>query len=331
LDEYLNVLPRPRDLYAGAVDVLSDAVLAMRIGQPHSARVRHTAPFGRRFQPVAGAGFHLVLAGSCWLFPPTGAPIALAAGDVAFLPHGSGHGLADSPATALVDASVPLVPAASASPDEAPPAARPASTVLLCGAYLLDRSRAHPLLADLPDLIHLPSRIGRHSALHATVDLLGNELDRPRPGHDAMLAALLDALLLHILRAWFEDEPGRTATTSWAAALRDPAIHAALRALHGDPGRPWTVEELGVRAGLSRAAFARRFATLVGQPPLTYLTWWRMTLAARLLHDSDAPIAAIATRVGYASEFAFAHAFKRAHGLPPGRFRRNRPASALPR
>jgi len=292
--------------------------------------VRLPTPFGRRFPPVDGAGFHIVLQGSCWLFPPDDAPIALGVGDVAFLPRGGAHGLADSPSTPLADAAA-TSPAQTrpVTDDDAPRTGRHlanrSGTVMLCGAYLLDRSRAHPLLSDLPDVIHLPARIGRHPGLRAAVDLLGDELDQPQPGGDAMLPALLEVLLLHILRAWFDEQATHGTATGWAAALRDPAVAAALRAIHGDPSRQWTVEELGARAGLSRAAFARRFAALVGQPPLAYLTWWRMTLAARLLRDSDAPPATIARKVGYNSEFAFAHAFKREYGLAPGGYRQSAP------
>jgi AraC-like DNA-binding protein len=197
------------------------------------------------------------------------------------------------------------------------------ATVMLCGGYLWDRSRAHPLLSSLPEVIHLPARMGRHPGLHAVVGLLGDELEQSRPGGDAMRYALLDLLLLHILRAWFEQQSGDGDAPGWAAALRDPGVAAALRAVHSDPGRQWTVEELAGQAELSRAAFARRFAGLVGRPPLAYLTWWRMTLAARHLRDSDAPLAAVARKVGYTSEFAFAHAFKREYGSAPGAFRRS--------
>ncbi|MET8045384.1 AraC family transcriptional regulator [Micromonospora sp. NPDC005215] len=310
------------------MDVLSDAVTAMRTGQPHSGRVHWPAPFGTRNPPVAGAGFHIVLQGSCWLFPPDGAPIALGVGDVAFLPHGSAHGLADSLSTPLVDAAASLAEIPPGQDDDGVPADQhpdgsAAATVMLCGAYLLDRSRAHPLLGDLPEVIHLPARVGHHPELRAAVDLLGGELEQPRPGGDAMLPALLDVLLLHILRAWFDEQPAHGVATGWAAAVRDPAVAAGLRAIHSAPGQPWTVGELASQAGLSRAAFARRFAALVGQPPQTYLTWWRMTLAARLLRDGDAPLATVARKVGYTSEFAFAHAFKREHGSAPGGFRRS--------
>ncbi|MEW9533039.1 helix-turn-helix transcriptional regulator [Microbispora sp. NPDC049125] len=154
------------------------------------------------------------------------------------------------------------------------------------------------------------------------VDLLGGELDHPRLGADTIVPALLDMLLLYILRAWFDEQTEHGTTTGWAAALGDPAISAALHALHRDPALPWTVETLGSQAGLSRAAFSRRFTTLIGQPPLTYLTWWRMTAAARLLRETDAPLAEVATRIGYTSEFAFATAFKREYGIAPGKYRR---------
>jgi AraC-like DNA-binding protein len=298
------------------MDVLSDAVTAMRTGKPHSARVRHPVPFGRRFAAVGGAGFHVVLEGTCWLTPESGPPLALGVGDVAFLPRGNAHGLSDSPTT-------PLSSAPTALPDDEDDLA--GTSVLLCGAYLLDRSRTHPLLEDLPDVIHLPARVGTNPELRAAVDLLGVELLRSRPGADAMVPALLEVLLLQILRAHYAESG-----TGWAAALRDPAVAAALRAIHGDLARAWTVGELAGLAGLSRAAFARRFGALVGRPPLGYLTWWRMTVAAGLLRDGELPLAAIARRVGYASEFAFAHAFKREFGIAPGGYRRAGSRSAHP-
>lgn len=299
------------------MDVLSDVILTMRTGRPHSARVLRSSPFGRRFPAVEGAGFHVLLQGSCWLFPPEGDPIALAPGEVVFLPRGSAHGLADSHSTPLVDASTSL---AKVQPDDDGPTA---DTIMVCGAYLLDRTRPHPLINELPDVIHLAARAGRHPALRAAVDLLDMELELSRPGCGAMLPALLDVLLLHVLRAWLDDRAADT-TSGWAAALHDHAVAAALEAIHRQPDRQWTVADLGVQAGLSRAAFAHRFAALVGRPPLTYLTWWRMTLAAGLLRDSDTPLAAVARKVGYNSEFSFAHAFKRHHGLPPGQFRRSK-------
>ncbi|MGH3169569.1 MAG: AraC family transcriptional regulator [Trebonia sp.] len=155
----------------------------------------------------------------------------------------------------------------------------------------------------------------------AIVDLLGDELDQRRAGADAIVSGLLDTMLLYILRAWYEDQAAR-ATNGWAAALADPAISTALLCIHRAPQHPWTVEELGTQAGLSRAAFARRFTTLIGQPPLAYLTWWRMASAGALLRGSDVSLYSIAGRAGYASESAFNRAFKRQYGATPGDYRR---------
>ncbi|MEZ0089195.1 AraC-like DNA-binding protein [Streptacidiphilus sp. EB129] len=193
---------------------------------------------------------------------------------------------------------------------------------MLCGAYELDASRTHPLLLTLPDLIHLPAHAGHRPELGAAVALLAAEVEHPRLGTDAAVPALLDTLLLYILRLWFNEQPSRGSTTGWAAALNDPPVTAALHAIHRAPASPWTVAKLAAEAGLSRAPFARRFAMLTGQPPLGYLTWWRMTTAARLLRTSDAPLRSIAAQVGYTSEFAFANAFKRTHGTAPGTYRR---------
>ncbi|MEV0975774.1 AraC family transcriptional regulator [Streptomyces sp. NPDC049915] len=305
------------------MDVLSDAVTAMRTGRPHSGLRHKYGPWGSRFQATDGAGFHVVLRGSAWLLPAQGEPVALGPGDVVFLAHGHGHALAGSLDVPLDDLGLDA-DGRWPDPPPPPPGAPEPHTVMLCGAYLLDRSRAHPLLTELPEVVHLPARVGAHSGLRAAVELLGQELAECRPGSYTVIASLLDTLLLYILRAWWESEPrdaGRRG--GWAAALADPAVSAALHALHTDPARSWTVAELGAEGGLSRAAFARRFTALVGTPPLAYLTWWRMTTAGRLLRaEEDLPLRQVAQRTGYTSEFAFAKAFKREYGVAPGQYRK---------
>ncbi|WP_052848693.1 AraC family transcriptional regulator [Streptomyces avicenniae] len=292
------------------MDVLSDAVAAMRTGAPHSSRTELRAPWGIRFAPQQGAGFHVVLRGVCWLLPVRGEPIELRPGDVAFLPRELGHAIADSPVTPLADAGTP---AATGRQDPSAPA-----TLMLCGAYRLDQSRAHPLLAELPDVVHLPAGDGPHPSLRGAVDLLRHELAaEPLPGTPGVLPALVDVLLLYMLRAWYDRED----RTGWGAALRDPAVAAALRAVHRDPGHPWTVRGLAEEAGLSRSAFAQRFAAAVGSPPLAFVTWWRMTAAARLLRESDLLLRTVGERAGYTSEYAFAKAFRREFGTAPGRYR----------
>ncbi|MEU3840755.1 AraC family transcriptional regulator [Streptomyces sp. NPDC028635] len=304
------------------MDVLSDAVAAMRTGRPHSGLRHKYGPWGTRFQATDGAGFHVVLRGSAWLLPAQGEPVALGPGDVVFLAHGRGHALASALDVPLEDVALGA-DGRWPDPPPPPPEAPEPDTLMLCGAYLLDRSRAHPLLTELPEVVHLPARVGVHGSLRAAVELLGQELAQCRPGSDTIITSLLDTLLLYILRAWWEREPRDAGQRGgWAAALSDPAVSAALHALHADPARPWTVEELGARGGLSRAAFARRFTALVGTPPLAYLTWWRMTTAGRLLRAEDLPLRQVAQRAGYTSEFAFAKAFKREYGVAPGQYRK---------
>ncbi|WP_381555191.1 AraC family transcriptional regulator [Streptomyces eurythermus] len=302
------------------MDVLSDVVAAMRTGRPHSARRYKYAPWGLRWGDSDEAGFHVILRGSAWLLPRDAEPVALAPGDVVFLAHGQGHGLASGLDVPLRDARL-LPDGTWDGPPEVAGEGCP-DTITLCGTYRLDRDRSHRLLAELPDVVHLPARVGGHRSLRAAVELLGMELEEQRPGTDAIVTSLLDTLLLYILRAWWESEHAAGRARGWAAALADPAVAAALRAIHADPARPWTVARLGREGGLSRAAFARRFTELVGEPPLTYLTWWRMTTADRLLRDEGLSLRDIAERTGYTSEFAFAKAFKREFGVSPGRYRR---------
>ncbi|WP_372408394.1 AraC family transcriptional regulator [Streptomyces luteireticuli] len=307
------------------MDVLTEAVASMRTGRPASVRTDGRAPWALRLPAVEGAGFHVVLEGGCWLLSPRDAashrePVRLETGDVVFLRDGRAHILADDPSTPPVDGNSasfrPGSPIGTLSLGGDGP-----RTGLLCGAYHLDQGRPHPLVRQLPAMIRLTTRDGRHPELSAAVRLLGAEVGDARPGADGIVPSLIDALLLYILRAWLEECPKESAG-GWAAALGDPAVAPALTAVHEAPEAAWTVESLAERSGLSRAAFARRFTTLVGEPPVAYLTRWRMTVAGRLLRESDAPLAVVATRSGYGSEFAFAKAFKRAYGQAPGGYRR---------
>jgi len=285
--------------------VLSDVIAAMRTGRPHASRTEPAAPWGIRFPAHDAAGFHAVLEGGGVVIPADGEPVPVGPGDVVFLPHGRGHAIADTPTTPLVEFGRPGIGAGNGP-----------RTRMLCGAYELDRFRPHPLVAQLPEVVHL--RSARHPALRGALDLLAAE-GGGAPGAAAATSALLDLLLVYLVRAWYDEQP--TAATGWSAALADPAVAEALRAIHSHPERPWTVRSLAALSGLSRAPFARRFTETVGSPPLTYLTWWRMTTAVRLLRGSDRPLRAVAARVGYASEFAFAKAFKREFGVSPGRYR----------
>lgn len=299
------------------MDVVSDAISTVRVGRPSSDRVRVAGSWCTRLAPYDGAGFHVVLEGSCWLLPDGGDPLPLGTGDAVLLPHGTGHLLADSPVDAATAArAVPFEDWQNGRVPHRPPQARGA-VELLCGKYRLDRSRVHPLMAELPTAVHLPRRVGGPSELHSAIELLGRELSGERPGSSIAVPGLLDLLLVYMIRGWM-DQGG---TGAWPAVLGDPVAAAALRALHADPAAPWTNDRLAAAAGVSRPTLARRFTGLVGRPPMAYLTWWRLTRAAALLRETEDPLAAIARRVGYGTAYALSHAFSREFGTTPGRYR----------
>ena len=193
--------------------------------------------------------------------------------------------------------------------------------MLLGGTYALERARPHPLIAQLPRFIHLPARATVGDPLRSVVDLLGAEVQHEGPTLGPAAPALLDLLIIYTLRSWYAREAARGAQ-GWAGALHDNAVRTALENIQQSPAARWTVAQLAAAGGVSRTVLARRFRTLVGEAPLTYLTRWRMTVAARLLRETDLPIESVAARVGYGSPFAFGKAFKRSIGIAPGGYRR---------
>ena len=274
------------------MDVLSDAVLALRVGRPYVTLTDVDPPWSMNFSAFSGARFHVVIDGTCDVLR-TGAPsITLNAGDAILFPDGAAHSLRTVSG---------------------------GHVQILCGAYLLDRARAHPLAHQLPVSLLVPLSSGRAGVKHA-VDILREELTEQVAGQEIALPALLDVLLVRLIRSWSE-APDR-ASSGLSLGQGDPAITPVLQAIHARPEDPWTVVSLGVLAGLSRSAFARRFTDVIGLPPLTYLTWWRLTTGARLLRTTDAPLTAVAERTGYGSPYAFANAFKRQYGFSPGQYRR---------
>jgi transcriptional regulator GlxA family with amidase domain len=188
----------------------------------------------------------------------------------------------------------------------------------VCGAFVVGEPE-HPALRGLPRTIHVRGDGGGTTPwLPPLVDALGAEAFHGGPGSDLVMSRLSDALLARALRHHSEtvDQPG------WLLGLRDPYVAAALDAMHRDPARPWTVASLARTVGLSRAAFAARFTDRVGEGAIRYLHSLRMQRARTLLRDQRATVAAVAAQVGYQSDVAFAAAFKREFGSPPGAYRR---------
>jgi AraC-like DNA-binding protein len=253
------------------------------------------------------AGFHLVADGQCWLHRPDGTePMLLRSGDLLILPRDAPHVLSDSP-VAHPGAAADMRPLGDRSV---------AGTDIVCGFFQFDDDVANPLLDVLPDYLVIHSDAPGTGAMRRIVELLVSEAAEATPGVDAVLDRLSDALFIQAIRAYL-----RTATgTGLAAALADPAVHAALRLMHESPGRDWTMAALARDVAVSRSSFAQRFAAALGEPPMAYLARWRMTLARRLLREWMT-VAEVAERCGYESEAGFAKAFKRVTGTGPGAVR----------
>ncbi|MCA2212123.1 AraC family transcriptional regulator [Jidongwangia harbinensis] len=295
--------------------MIGQAVASLRAGRGTVRRFRRSGAWGIGYAGLTGSGFHLILRGTAWLISADAPPVALRPGDVVLITSGADHGLSAAPAR-LRD-----LPPVALGLD--PPEPGPADVEFLCGAYRLERGPAHPALAALPDPIVVPADGDQPERLRALADLFDADGLRSGPGAGVTWPALLDLMLVHALRRWLARRPehGRLMMT-------DPAVAVALRAIHDSPQTRWTVTQLGHRAGLSRAAFTRRFTASVGEPPMRYLTGWRLNCAARLLRDTGEPLAAIARQVGYATEYAFAAAFRREFGTAPGRFRERQVSGA---
>jgi AraC-like DNA-binding protein len=306
---------------------LDDVLDLLRVRGALMAHIRAHAPWGIRLPRAPGATFHAVTAGSCWVRVPGQAPRELLPGDVVLLPSGAGHVIAS-------DRSGPARQWDRAAKARARNAAGEIlidgpgnSAQIICAAYDYDRDVAHPLLSLLPGMLVVSGHdMSDGNAVQTALRLLRHELSSGGAGRGTIIDRLIDVLFVHVIRTWVtgDDERG----TSWLTALRDPVVARALTLMHSAPASPWTIELLAREVSLSRATLTRRFTTLVGEAPLSYLTRWRMDLAAGQLRDTNDAVSAIAHRVGYTSEFAFSRAFSRVRGRPPGRYRADVRAAA---
>jgi AraC-like DNA-binding protein len=259
--------------------------------------------------------------GEAWLLPEQGEAQLLRPGDVAVIRGPDAYVLADDPGTEPQVIVLPgnrcVTPDGHDVPLMSYMGVRTwgnspvGSTVMLNGTYELEGEVSRRLLGALPPLLVLSNDAWESPLL----GLLAEEIVKDEPGQEAVLDRLLDLLLIAVLRAWFARPDAQA--PGWYRAYSDPVVGKALGLIHNDPAHPWTVAELAAEAGVSRAALARRFNELVGEPPMTFLTDWRLSLAADLLLEPGATIGSVAYQVGYASPFALSTAFKRVRGISP--------------
>ena len=291
-----------------------------------------TPPWSMRIEDEAPLTLCAVVHGVACILPQAGGLTRLEAGDLAIFRGPDHYTVADEPGTAP---QVHILPGQECqTPDGvplglmtdlmAPPGAlgvrtwgndATGGTELLTGAYEVHSEVSSRLLATLPPVLVIRC----DSWDNPLVGFLAEEIVRDEPGQGAVLDRLLDLLLIGALRWWFAQE--HESAPGWYRAHGDAVVGPAIRMLQSDPARAWTVALLARETGVSRAALARRFTELVGEPPMAFLTGWRLALAADLIRAPDATLAAVARKVGYSSPFALSSAFKRVRGVSPAEFR----------
>jgi AraC-like DNA-binding protein len=282
-----------------------------------------SAPWAMSIPGDGYVRFHVIERGGAWLiFEGAKHMTPLASGDLVIVPHGKGHILADSPKTKPVPI-VRLIKGRTDSNLLLRHGGGGAQTLMTCCTFQFVNGNYNPFLAVLPPVIHIRSgREQLHEWLEPTLKMLAYEARHPRPGSETLIARLIDIILVQAVRLWVEEQP--QSKGGWLGALRDPKIGVALGLIHREPQRDWSVSSLAHEVAMSRSIFAAKFTSLVGAPPLTYLTRWRLWQASRLLADGNLSVVETALRVGYESEAAFSRAFKRHFGHPPLDYRLGR-------
>jgi AraC-like DNA-binding protein len=305
-----------------SVESLGEALHVLRMRRSFYSRCEFTAPWGLELPAIPGSlMFHVVTAGRCWLEVADGEPRLLQPGDLGLVPHGEGHRLVSEPG--VPGAKLMELPREEVSDryEVIHMGQGGAPTGLVCGTVRFDHPAAQQLVSLLPRVISVEAWNSPETEwIASTLRLMAAESREPRLGGETVITRLADILVIQAIRSWIEQDPA--AQSGWLGALRDPQIGRAISLIHRDPARPWTVASLADEVAMSRSAFAARFTELVGEPPMHYVTRWRMHSAVSWLQEDDATLGELALRLGYQSEAAFSRAFKRFIGEAPGAVRR---------
>jgi len=333
------------------VDVLSDVLRVVRL----SGAVFFTADFSSPWaiespmpEVLASAVmpqaecvvlFHILVDGECEVACPDHPMTTMQAGDVVVFPRGDQHVMRSNPTASATPLASVFSPGKHDEPPQLSYGGGGRTSRFVCG-YLNCDLRFSPLIEALPTMLLVRSRddysaldaidaAGSHPTavpqgsatwLGTTLKFTVNEARTGRPGNAAILGRLTELMFVEILREYMQRLPADHG--GWLGGLNDPCVGKALRLMHADPARDWTVEELAHEVAVSRSVLAQRFTDLVGEAPMRYLANWRMQLAKQMMRDGTPNIQEVATRVGYESEAAFSRAFKRATGTPPAAWRR---------
>lgn len=321
------------------MDVLSEILKVVRLDGAFFYNAEFTAPWSFLSPPSSAVApylavnarhvilYHLLTEGSAYVRLEDGHSILLNAGDIVIFPHGHPHIMGNGRPMVPVDYSSELDRIFLQGLKPAQMGGGGEITRFVCGYMACDPHVSKVLLVGLPPVVRV--QIGNDASgkwLENSIRFSVAEAAEPQAGGEAVRARLSEVLFVETLRRYLSALPAEA--TGWVAGVRDAELGAALGALHQNPAHPWTVDDLARAAGLSRSVLAERFRHYLGEAPMTYLTRWRLQLAAQRITASSHGIAQIASEVGYRSEAAFNRAFRREFGLPPARFRNRSKAKA---
>jgi AraC-like DNA-binding protein len=315
------------------MDVLSDVLSAVRLTgaiffdntfhDPWVVETPRASVIASKVMPHSQYvfSFHTLLEGSCWaeMIDGSAEPMRLNAGDIIVFPLDDAHVFCSSVGMrAAPNLAVYIRPVDRQLPYILNEGIGPSGCRFICGYIGCDIRPYNPFITSLPRLLH-----GRSAAsgwLSHLVQHAVSETENHHAGGETVLAKLAELLFVQVIRQYANDLPAES--RGWLAGLRDPQVGHALHLVHANPAADWTIETLANAVGMSRSAFAKRFAHFSGDSPMQYLGRWRMQLAARRLENPQVSIAQAAVEVGYESEAAFNRAFKKIMGVPPGTWRR---------
>ena len=335
----------PGDVPAAGADALSDVLEAVRLTgalfflvdahEPWIAEAPDAATLAPVILPRAQhvVSYHLITEGTCWCHMHGLAPLRLDAGDILVVPHGDAYQLSSHAAPSSTGLSLAQIlewfqmMAAGRLPFVVEEGGDlPQRVQVVCGFLGCDALPFNPVLSTLPRALPLRRTVpmGR-DRLATLIDFAVSEAQGQRAGRRSILLRLSELMFVEVVRRYLMTVP--EAERGWLAGLRDPLVGRALSRLHAEPGRAWTLEELAREVASSRTVLTERFTHLVGEPPMHYLSRWRIHLAATLLTSNGAKVSAVARQVGYDSDAAFSRAFKKLTGVAPAAWRHRRLAS----